>query len=324
MPLPIAIIAGEPNSISSEIIFKMWKLRKKNKYVPFFIIGSRFLLTLQKNKLKHNISIKEIGKKFTLKSLKGNNLPLLNVEYKQKKAFQKISKKSNNYIFKCFDIAEKLIKEKKIKGFINCPISKETLLGKKYRGITEFLPTKSRKKGNEVMLLFNKKLSVSPLTTHIPIKDVSKKINKIKIIKKIKIIDNFYKKNFNKKPKIAILGLNPHNYSFGKQSEEKNVILPAIKALKKSKINVIGPISPDASFVYCKTNKIDLIFGMYHDQVLTSFKTLFEYNAINITLGLPYIRVSPDHGVASNITGKNIANPKSLMESIKFFNLLNK
>ena len=324
MPLPIAIIAGEPNSISSEIIFKIWKSRKKNKYVPFFIIGSHFLLTLQKNKLKHNISIKKIDKKFTVKTLKGNKLPLLNVEYKQKKAFQKISKKSNSYIFECFDIAKKLIKEKKIKGFINCPIAKETLLGKKYQGITEFLATKSKKRGNEVMLLFNRKLSVSPLTTHIPIKEVSKKINKSKIIKKIKIIDNFYKKNFSKKPKIAILGLNPHNYSFSKQSEEKNIILPAIKALKKLKINVIGPISPDASFVYYKTNKIDLIFGMYHDQVLTSFKALFEYNAINITLGLPYIRVSPDHGVASNIIGKNIANPKSLMESIKFFNLLKK
>ena len=88
----------------------------------------------------------------------------------------------------------------------------------------------------------------------------------------------------------------------------------------KSKSKVITDIKENLK----SWNKYDVIFGMYHDQVLTSFKTLFEYNAINITLGLPYIRVSPDHGVASNITGKNVANPKSLMESIKFFNLLNK
>ena len=170
------------------------------------------------------------------------------------------------------------------------------------------------------MLIYNKKLSVSPLTTHIPLGQVSKKINKLKIIKKVKIINNFYKKIFNKNPNIAILGLNPHNFSPTKKSEEKEIIFPAIKTIKKSKIKVIGPISPDTSFMLSRRYKLDVIFGMYHDQVLSPFKTLFEYNAMNITLGLPYIRISPDHGVAENIVGKNIANPKSLIESIKFFN----
>ena len=82
----------------------------------------------------------------------------------------------------------------------------------------------------------------------------------------------------------------------------------------------MGPIPPDTSFLLFKKNKFDVMLGMYHDQVLTPFKALFEYDAINITLGLPYIRISPDHGVAENIIGKNIANPKSLIESIKFFN----
>ena len=170
------------------------------------------------------------------------------------------------------------------------------------------------------MLIYNKKLSVAPLTTHIPLSQVSKKINKLEIIKKVKIINNFYKKIFNKNPNIAILGLNPHNFSPRKKSEEKEIIFPAIKTIKKSKIKVIGPISPDTSFMLSRRYKLDVILGMYHDQVLSPFKTLFEYNAINITLGLPYIRISPDHGVAENIIGKNIANPKSLIESIKFFN----
>ena len=81
-------------------------------------------------------------------------------------------------------------------------------------------------------------------------------------------------------------------------------------------------MSPDTSFMIYKLKKIDVIFGMYHDQVLTSFKALFRYNALNITLGLPYTRISPDHGVAENITGKNIANPESLIESIKFFSYI--
>ena len=92
--------------------------------------------------------------------------------------------------------------------------------------------------------------------------------------------------------------------------------------MKKRGFKIVGPISPDSSFMVYRKHKLNVIIGMYHDQVLTPFKALFKYNAINITLGLPYIRISPDHGVAENITGKNIANPNSLIESIKFYNYI--
>ena len=172
------------------------------------------------------------------------------------------------------------------------------------------------------MLIYNKKLSVSPVTTHIPLSQVNKKINQYKIVKKVKVINNFYRKVFKKKPNFAILGLNPHNFSSLKKSEEKEIIAKAIKSLIKLKIKVTGPIAPDSSFMLFKKNKFDVIIGMYHDQVLTPFKALFNFNAINVTLGLPYIRTSPDHGVAENIIGKRIANPRSLIESIKFFNYI--
>ena len=107
------------------------------------------------------------------------------------------------------------------------------------------------------------------------------------------------------------------------KSEEKEIINKAIKTLIKLKIKVTGPIAPDSSFMIFKKYKFDVIIGMYHDQVLTPFKALYNFKAINITLGLPYIRISPDHGVAENITGKKIANPRSLIESIKFFNYIN-
>ena len=187
---------------------------------------------------------------------------------------------------------------------------------------TELLSKKTKSKNNEVMLIFNKKLSVAPLTTHISISQVKSKLKKQKIINKIKVIDSFYKKNLNKRPKIAVLGLNPHNFSTSKKSEEKKIIIPAIKSFKKSKIKVIGPISPDSSFINSERKKFDVILGMYHDQVLTPFKALYNFRAINITLGLPYIRVSPDHGVGENIMGKKIANADSLIESIKFFNYI--
>ena len=322
MNKPIAIIAGEPNSISSEIIFKSWKLRKKYSHKPFFIIGSLKLLNLQKKKLKHQLKMIKINENISMKNLNSSHLGVYDIKYNQKKSFEKISKKSNNYIFECFNVALKFAKDKKILGFINCPISKESLFRKKHQGVTEFLSKKVGKKNNEVMLIYNKELSVSPITTHIPISQVSKKINKNKIIRKVKIINTFYKKIFNKKPNIAVLGLNPHNFNSLTKSEEKEIIVKAIKNLKKMGIKAVGPISPDSSFMIFKKYKFDVIVGMYHDQVLGPFKALYKHDAINITLGLPFIRISPDHGVAENITGKKVANPKSLIESIKFFNNL--
>ena len=323
MNKPIAIIAGEPNSISSEIIFKCWKLKKKYIHKPLFIIGSVQLLNLQMKQLKYKIKIKKINKHFKIRDLNEIELPVYDIDYTQKKPFEKISSKSNKYIFKCFEVALKFVKDKKILGFINCPISKEYLFKNKYQGVTEFLSKKLNKKNNnEVMLIYNKKLSVSPITTHIPLNQVSKKINQYKIVEKVKIIDNFYKKILNKKPNFAILGLNPHNFSISKKSEEKKIINKAIKSLVKLKINAKGPVAPDSSFVIFKKYKFDVIIGMYHDQVLSPFKALYNFFAINITLGLPYIRISPDHGIAEDIVGKKIANPNSLIESIKFFNYI--
>ena len=318
----IAIILGEPNSISSEIIFKAWKDKRKYKHKPFFIIGNKNLLEKQKQKLRFKLKIKEISKNFTRKELFGNYLPVYDVKYNQTKPFQKISKKSNKFIFSCFNVCLDFLKEKKIEGFINCPISKENLFKKNYQGVTEYISKKINKKNNEVMLIYNSNLSVVPITTHIPLRKVANLIKKKLIIKKMEIFNNFYKKKLNKKIKIGILGLNPHNYSDNNYSEEEKIIIPAIKFLKNKKINVIGPISPDTSFVYYKNKKIDILIGMYHDQVLTGMKSIFKFNAINITLGLPFIRISPDHGVGEDIMGKKIANHQSLIESIKFFNLI--
>ena len=318
----LAIIAGEPNSISSEIIFKSWKLRKQYTHKPLFVIGSISLLNFQKKKLKYQIKIKKIDNNFKISDLKGTELPVYDIKYYQKKPFEKISNKSNKYIFKCFEEALKFVKNKKIIGFVNCPISKESLFKNKHQGITEFLSKKAGKKGGESMLIYNKKLSVSPVTTHIPLGQVNKKINQYEIVKKVKVINNFYKKVFRKKPNFAILGLNPHNFSSSKKCEEKEIIVKSIKSLIKMKIKVKGPVPADSSFMIFQKSKFDVIIGMYHDQVLTPFKALFNFDAINVTLGLPYLRTSPDHGVAENIIGKRIANPKSLIESIKFFNYI--
>ena len=317
----IAIVAGEPNSISSEIIFKTWKSIKNKKNL--IIIGSIKLLELQKKSLKQKIKIKEIKSNFNFRKFKTDEMHVINVNYSQKKPFQKISNKSNKYILKCFDLAVDLIKLKKVNGLINCPIAKEKLFHKKYQGITEFISNKFKSKGKEVMLLYNNNLSVSPVTTHIPVNKISKNITKKKIINNIKTINSFYKKNFKIKPKFAILGLNPHSFSGSKYSEEDTIIRPSVKTLKKLNLNVIGPISPDSSFIYFKKYNVDVIIGMYHDQVLSPFKALYKHDAINVTLGLPCVRISPDHGVGENIMGKNLADPRSLILSANFFSKIN-
>ena len=168
------------------------------------------------------------------------------------------------------------------------------------------------------MLIYNKKLSVCPITTHLPLKFVAKNINEKKIIEKITLIDSFYKKNLGFKPKIAVLGLNPHCETVDKFNEDEKILKPSIKYLSSKKINVIGPYSADTAFLKKNRKNFDVIVGMYHDQVLTPIKTLFEYDAINITLGLPFMRVSPDHGPNEKMLGQNKSNPLSLVRAIEF------
>ena len=314
----ILIVAGEPNSIFLEIFFK--SLKKNNFKKPIILIASKNLVAQQMKKLRFNFKINLIDtKKIVLNLLTNKELNIINVDYKFKKVFDKISESSNLYIKNSFDIALTLLKTNKFIGLINGPISKKTFLKNKFFGMTEFFANKTEVKKNKfAMLIYNKRLSVSPLTTHIPLKEVNKSITKNKIIDLVLLINEFYKKKLKKKPKIAITGLNPHCESNYKTSEEERIIKPAIKYLRRKKINSFGPFPADTIFLKEVSKKYDVVVGMYHDQVLTPLKTLFGFDAINITLGLPFIRISPDHGPNEKMIGKNRSNPQSLVQAIKF------
>ncbi len=312
---PILIVAGEPNSVFFEIFFKAIKKKIKS---PLVLIASQELLLLQMQKFKFSKKIKILDiKKIKNCSLNNKVINLIDVKYNQKKPFEKISKKSNNYINESFLIASKLIKQGFTNKLINGPVSKRTFLNKKKLGITEYISDKFGVKNN-AMLIYNKKLAVCPLTTHIPLKYVPKKINKKLIINKIKLIDYFYKQKLKLKPKIAVLGLNPHCETVSNFDEDKKIISPAINFLKSKKYDVFGPFSSDTIFLKQNRSNYDVIIGMYHDQVLSPLKTLFEYDAINITLGLPFLRISPDHGPNEYMLGKNKSNPLSLIRAISF------
>ena len=312
---PILIVTGEPNSIFLEIFFKV---QKKYKIInPVILISSNKLLVMQMQKLKFKKKIKLLDySKLNKYKLDNKKINLINVDYHPSHAFEKISNKSNIFIENSFKLAFEIIKKYKISKFINGPISKKSFLNKKFLGITEYISKKFKIK-KTCMLIYNKDLSVCPITTHLPLKLVAKKINKKTIIEKVSLINSFYKRKFNRKPKIAILGLNPHCESVSRYDEDKKIIKPSVKYLN-NKYNLSGPYSADTIFLKENRKKFDVIIGMYHDQVLTPLKTLYEYDAINITLGLPFIRISPDHGPNESMIGMNKSNPTSLLKAIQF------
>jgi len=302
----IGIILGEPNSINYEIFFKSITFLHKSKN-RFIVIGNYKFL---KKKYKINkLQIKLLNKKNFNKS-KLVKINFFNVDFG-------IKVNSKIHVITSFKIIFDLLKKKIIKKFINLAIDKSKFSNYKYSGITEYLGNKFNK--NKInMLIYNERFSVLPISTHVPIAQISKFISFKKLLYACKNVSFFYKKILKKKIKIGILGLNPHNGDNGVIGiEEKKFINIWITKLKK-KFNVYGPISPDTSFIYQKKNNIDVLIGWYHDQVITTFKTIFGFKAINITLGLPFLRVSPDHGIGRDIINKNLADRTSFIKCLKF------
>ena len=313
---PILIVDGQPKSIFLEIFFK--SIKRIEVKSPIILIASSklVLLEMKKQKIKKKIKLLDYSN-INFKNLNNLNINLIDVNNDSKNVKSKIFSESNNYINKNFKVAFDLIKKYKINKFINGPINKKKFLNKKYLGITEYISKKFNSKKN-AMLIYNKNLSVCPITTHLPIKFVANSINSKIIKEKIILIDDFYKKHLKSKPRIALLGLNPHCESVDKYNEDEKILKPVVNFFKKKKFLVFGPFSADTIFLTQNRFKYDVIVGMYHDQVLTPLKTLFEYDAINITLGLPFIRISPDHGPNENMYRKNKSNPLSLIRAFTF------
>ena len=312
---PIVIVAGEPKSIFFEIFFKSMN-KKINS--PIILICCKKILVKQikyfEFKKKVNfVDFKNITKNATYTS----QINIIDVPLKITKKHSSEKVYINRYIDNCFNLAFLLIKKKISNKFINGPIDKEKFLNKKFVGITEYVSNKF-KNSNTAMLIYNKKLSVCPVTTHLPIKLVSKKITQSIIINKLKIIDQFFVKKLKLKPKIAVTGLNPHCESILDKNEDIDIIEPAIKKSRKQGINSFGPFPGDTIFLKQNRNQFNVILGMYHDQVISPIKTLYEYDAINITMGLPFFRVTPDHGPNQKMINKNNSNPMSLIRALEF------
>ncbi len=211
------------------------------------------------------------------------------------------------------------VKEGLIDGFVTGPIDKNTIHGEDFpfRGHTEYL-TKIFDATESLMLMVGNDLKVGLVTEHIPVKEISSFITKERVELKIRLLELSLKKDFNiSKPKIAVLGLNPHAGDEGLIGDEENLVIkPVIADLKSKGKLIFGPFPADGFFAAGHHTKYDAVLAMYHDQGLVAFKTLAFDNGVNYTAGLPIIRTSPDHGTAYSISGKNLADEGSMRQAI--------
>ena len=317
----ILITAGDPASISTEITLKAIETKKINENIKAVVITDPDLVKEYQYKFKNNIDIHKLEDKINFSDYKDNCLNIIPIKLSNKVKFGKPSVNHFPFIKSSIVTSVNICMNSVASGVVTNPINKYMMkkCGFNFEGHTEYLATLSKIKKNPVMMFVTNELKTLPLTIHVPLAMVPKLITKELIRNKIKVAVKDLIKFFDiKNPKIAVTGLNPHAGENGNLGyEEINIIKPALDELNKEiNISLVGPVPADTAFCSSKRSQYDLIVCMYHDQALIPIKTLDFFNGVNVTLGLDFIRTSPDHGTAFDIAGKNLANPESLVSAI--------
>ena len=231
----------------------------------------------------------------------------------------KLNSDNSVYVLKMLDLAHNLCLQQKVNAMVTGPVQKSIInqAGFSFTGHTEYLADKTG--SSPVMMLATEQLRVALATTHLPLKDVSKKITRESLTQTLVILDKFLKQQAGKQnPKILVCGLNPHAGEEGNLGDEEiNTITPVIKKLKQQNMNLLGPLPADTLFTPKYLKHADAVLAMYHDQGLPVLKYSGFGRAVNITLGLPFIRTSVDHGTALDLAGTGKASNSSLIEAIK-------
>jgi 4-phospho-D-threonate 3-dehydrogenase / 4-phospho-D-erythronate 3-dehydrogenase len=317
----VAVTMGDASGIGPEVIVKAFQNAEIQNISRTFVIGdARIMKSALKFAKDHSIDINPIKDVREARFARGviDVLDLANLEPSKVKIGQvcgPCGKAAIEYLEK----AIKLAMGKDIDAITTAPINKEAIrkAGYKFAGHTELLAKRTKTK-NYAMMFVSDPFWIMLVTTHLPLNKVSKAISKKKVLQTIKLANEFLYNIRGKKPKIGVAGLNPHAGEggiFG--SEEKKAIKPAVEEAKKMGINVKGPISPDGIFYLANVGLFDIVIAMYHDQGLIPLKLLSFNKSVNVTVGLPIIRTSVDHGTGFDIAGKGWANPTSLIEAVK-------
>ena len=301
----IIITMGDPSGIGPEVTVKSLASSSIRRLANFLVIGDGFVM----KRLELDTGLK----------LKAPLLDLSNVSPKYF-SYGKSHPLFGGSSIKYIDKALELIRSGKADGLVTAPVNKASVKSaglKNFEGHTEYLAHNSGTE-NFAMMFVGKKLKVTLVTRHIALERVTERLSVESIGNAIALTYRTLKKIFDiPNPRIGVCGLNPHAGESGMfGDEEERIILPAVKIARKNYGDVVGPLPSDALFHDALTGRFDAVIAMYHDQGLIPFKLLYFRDGVNMTLGLPFIRTSPDHGTAFDIAGKGIADPSSMKEAI--------
>jgi len=323
-PLPLALTMGEPAGIGPEIALKLWHEREKYKTPPFVLIASKTQMARCCEQLGYGITFEVVDTVADASDIFDRALPLLTLEEDCDVSPGALDPSAAACVISSIKMAVKLTQSGETSAIVTNPIHKKNLYeaGFSFPGHTEFLAHLSNATGQpplSVMMLQGGGLRAVPVTIHIPLAQVPAALTTDLIVATAEIVHQDLIRNFGvESPRIAVAGLNPHAGEDGALGmEDINVIQPAIEVLKSRGIDVRGPLPADTMFHDKARALYDVALCMYHDQALIPVKTLGFDTGVNITLGLDFIRTSPDHGTACDIAGHGIADPGSLLEALK-------
>lgn len=314
----LAITMGDPGGVGAEIIVKALRSPKIRQVSIPIIIGDSVVMKETLRVLKVPSTLRIIRSPDEAKPLK-NSIDCIDIgimnKFKKNKPTEKGGRACVSYIKKAVEFAL----HKSVDGIVTAPISKEALkmAGVSWPGHTEMLADFTKTK-DYAMMFIGEPLRIILVTIHTALKDLPRSITQEKIVKTIRFAKKACDMLKIKNPRIAVAGLNPHAGEAGRFGDEEiKKIIPAIQKARKENIPVSGPYPPDTVFYKAYKGEIDIVVCMYHDQGLIPLKMIAFDKGINLTLGLPFIRTSPDHGTAYDIAWKGIANPSSMIEAIK-------
>lgn len=312
---PLALTLGEPAGIAPEITAAAWQELRGQADCTFFLIGD--------SKLVRNVPIAPISSPAEAAAIFADALPVMEMAVKEVVS-GKPDKAHAAAVISSIDKAVELALAGRVSGIVTNPIQKDSLYqaGFDFEGHTDYLEHLARKAGHTahaVMMLAAPGLRTIPVTVHIALKDVPGALTRDSIVAQARVAEAGLKQQFGiTRPRLGITGLNPHAGENGAMGDEEiRIIAPAIAELRASGMDVTGPLPADTVFHQEARAAYDVILCMYHDQALIPVKTLGFHEGVNCTLGLPFIRTSPDHGTALSLAGTGRANPLSLISAIR-------
>ncbi|UWU15285.1 4-hydroxythreonine-4-phosphate dehydrogenase PdxA [Rhizobium sullae] len=321
---PLALTQGDPAGIGPDITLMAWLRRRELGLPPFFLIGDPDVLAVRARQLDLSVAIAEASAA-TAPDVFADALPVLPIPAGVEVAAGEPHVATAPATIAAIETAVSLVVKGEAAGVVTNPIAKAVLYeaGFKFPGHTEFLADLATRATGKpvrpVMMLAGPKLRAIPVTIHIPIKDVPQALSGELIVETCRIAHADLRKRFGiERPRLAVAGLNPHAGESGTMGrEDEDIIHPAIQLLRSEGIDAIGPLPADTMFHDEARARYDVAVCMYHDQALIPVKALGFDDSVNVTLGLPFVRTSPDHGTAFGIAGKGLAREQSLIAALK-------